>query len=147
MCSKVAWWASCRWCPLRLTGLVSVATELVKPYALCGQTALGTVTAFRPGGTQQTSDFNSITDILLSPGYYLPADTSLRPSLCLTQTTQVNSGLWWLLAGCMATPPAPLSLLSHFLRAAAASTHTVTTGKPVSVGRAGGTQQTQMRGR
>lgn len=95
MCSKVAWWASCRWCPLRLTGLVSgsVATERVKPYALCGQTALGTVTALRPGGPQQTSDCNSITDILLSPGYCLPS-RHLTSSVPLPHTD--NSGQFWL---------------------------------------------------
>lgn len=96
MCSKVAWWASCRWCPLRLTGLVSgsVATECVKLYALCGQTALGTVMAPRPGGPQQASDFNSITD---SPGYRLPS-RHLTSSVLLPHTD--DSGQFWPMVEC-----------------------------------------------
>lgn len=81
---------------MRLTGLVSglVATERVKPYALCGQTALGTVMAPRPGGPQQASDFNSITDILPSPGYCLPS-RHLTSSVPLPHTD--DSSQFWLM--------------------------------------------------
>ena len=80
---------------MRLTGLVSglVATERVKPYAVCGQTALGTVMAPRPGGPQQASDFNSITDILPSPGYCLPS-RHLTSSVPLPHTD--DSSQFWL---------------------------------------------------
>ena len=150
MCSKVACWASCRLCPLRLTGLVSgsVATELIKPYAVCGQTALVTVTALRPGGTQQTSDFNSITDILLSPGYCLPS-RHLTSSVPLPHTD--NSGQFWLVvaAGRLPWPLLlpPCGCFPIFSELLLPPPTQSPLESPSLWAELGGTQQTQMRGR